>query len=105
MGKDRSTLPPTAQSWVEARTRYHLSHAQVQMAGELGMDPRRLGKIASHRQEPWKAPSPQFIEELYLMRFGQERPQVVMPAEEWRRPGSGRKAVRRAGTAKARGER
>ncbi len=89
MGKDRSALPPTAQAWVEARARYQLSHAQVQMGRELGLNPRKLGKVANHRQEPWKAPLPQFIEQLYLKRFGRERPQTVMPAEKWGRPGTG----------------
>lgn len=59
------------------------------MARELGMNPRKLGKIANHRQEPWKAPLPQFIEHLYLKRFGRERPQTVLPAEKWGRPDTG----------------
>ena len=82
MGKAPRALPPKVQAWVEARKRYHLSHAQVQMARELGLNPRKLGKIANHRQEPWKAPLPQFIEHLYLRRFGRERPQTVTPAGE-----------------------
>lgn len=52
------------------------------MARELGLNPRRLGKIANHKQEPWKAPLPQFIEHLYLKRFGRERPRSVMPVEK-----------------------
>jgi hypothetical protein len=32
-------------------------------------------------QEPWKAPLPRFIEQLYLERFGRERPVVVMSVE------------------------
>jgi hypothetical protein len=58
MGKIPKSLPPQAQAWTEARQRYHLSHAQVQMARELGLNPRKLGKIANHRQEPWKARGP-----------------------------------------------
>jgi len=87
------------------RARYQLSHAQVQIGRELGLNPRKLGKVANHRQEPWKAPLPQFIEQLYLKRFGRERPQTVMPAEKWGRPGTGRKAVRSAATTNARSER
>ena len=105
MGKDRSALPPTVQAWVEARTRHHLSHAQVEMGRELGLNPRKLGKVANHRQEPWKAPLPQFIEQLYLKRFGRERPRTVKPAEKWGRPGIARKAVRSATTTNARRER
>lgn len=105
MGKDSSVLSPTAQAWVEARRRFHLSHAHVQMARELGMNPRKLGKIANHRQEPWKAPLPQFIEHLYFKRFGRERPQTVLPAEKWGRPGTGQKASRNAATTNGPGER
>ena len=86
VGKNTNVLAPAVQQWVEARKRYHLSHAHLQMARELGLNPRKFGKLANHRQEPWKAPLPQFIEHLYLKRFGRERPEVVKPAEQWRRP-------------------
>lgn len=42
------------------------------MAKALGMNPAKLGKLANHKQEPWKAPLPIFIEECYRKRF--ERP-------------------------------
>jgi hypothetical protein len=32
---------------------------------------------------------PQFIEYLYRKRFGRERPQAVMPAEQWARSAAG----------------
>jgi len=97
-------LSPQAQAWVEARKRYHLSHAQVQMARELGLNPRKLGKMANHRQEPWKAPLPQFIEHLYVKRFGRERPQAVTPAEQWAQPAAAQTAARDGATANARGQ-
>jgi hypothetical protein len=75
-------LTHSLQDWVEARKRFHLSHAHVQMARELGMNPKKLGKLDNHRQEPWKAPLPKFIEHLYLRRFGRERPEVVMSVED-----------------------
>jgi hypothetical protein len=53
----KKTLPKNLQDWVEARKRHHLSHAHVQMARELGMNPKKLGKLDNHDQEPWKAPS------------------------------------------------
>jgi hypothetical protein len=37
--KISKSLPPQAQAWTEARQRYHLSHAQVQMARELRLLP------------------------------------------------------------------
>ncbi len=96
MGKGQTAFPDSVKAWVEARRRYHLSHAQVQMGRELGLNPRKLGKIANHRQEPWKAPLPQYIEHLYLKRFGRERPQAVTPAEKWGRPGTNRKPAMNA---------
>ena len=70
------------EAWVAARKRFHLSHAHVQMARELGLNPKKLGKIANHQQEPWKAPLPVFLEELYEERFGRTRPEKVLPIEE-----------------------
>jgi hypothetical protein len=80
--KRRKAVPPGLQAWIEARSRHRLSHAHVQMARELGMNPKKLGSIDNHDQEPWKAPLPQFIEDLYLKRFGRERPAVVVPVEQ-----------------------
>ena len=92
MGKIPKSLQPQAQAWVEARQRYHLSHVQVQMARELGLNPRKLGKIANHQQEPWKAPLPQFIEDLYLKRFGRESPRSSRrPRNGHGRPRQGRR--------------
>ena len=52
------------------------------MARELAMNPKKLGKIDNHRQQPWKLPLPEFIENLYWKRFGKERPDVVLSIEE-----------------------
>lgn len=81
MNMGRKALPQQLQEWVEARKRHRLSDAHVQMARELGMNPKKLGKLDNHDQEPWKAPLPQFIEHLYYKRFGRERPEVVMSVE------------------------
>ncbi len=43
------------------------------MARELGMNPKKLGGLSNHRQEPWKMPLPQFIEDLYEKRFGEKK--------------------------------
>lgn len=83
------------QDWIEARKRFRLTDAQVQMARELGLDPGKLGKLDNHRQEPWKAPLPQFIESLYLKSFGRERPETVMSIEERARMRAAKKAARK----------
>jgi len=51
------------------------------MARELGLNPKKLGKLDNHDQEPWKLSLPAFIEQLYRERFGKERPDVVRSIE------------------------
>ncbi len=68
------------QLWIEAAKRYHLSPAPVKMARELGMNPKKLGGMANHKQERWKAPLPQFIEELYERRFPKKKANVLRPS-------------------------
>jgi hypothetical protein len=38
-------IPAGLQIWIDARKRHHLSHVQIQMARELGMNPKRFGKL------------------------------------------------------------
>lgn len=68
------------------------------------MNPRKFGKIDNHRQEPWKAPLPIFIESLYYKRFGRERPDTVVTIEERARQIAAKKAARRAVKAARRGD-
>ncbi len=87
-------LPQQLQDWVDARKRFRLSDAHVQMARELGMDPKKLGKLDNHRQEPWKTPLPRYVERLYAKNFGRHRPELVMSIEQRAYPG-GQKRVRK----------
>ena len=52
------------------------------MARELGMNPKKLGKLDNHDQEPWKMPLRQYIEHLYFKRFRKERPDEIPCIEE-----------------------
>jgi hypothetical protein len=88
-------IPAKLRPWIEARQRFRLSHAQVQMARELGMNPKKLGCIANHRQESWKVPLPQFIEQCYEKRFRRIQPIDARSIEE-------KEAERRAGKRSAR---
>lgn len=65
------------EKWKIAQKRHHLSDKQVQMARELGFNPDKLGKLDNHKQEQWKTPLPQHIENLYYKRFGKETPDTV----------------------------
>jgi hypothetical protein len=80
--KNQKRIPASLQPWIDARRRFHLSHEHVQMARELGMNPKKLGKLDNHDQEPWKLPLPEFIRKLYSKRFGKERPDAVRSIEE-----------------------
>ena len=79
--KSRAFIPVRLRPWIEARSRWNLSHVHVQMARELGMNPNKLGKLANHRQAPWKLPLPDFIARIYVERFG-KMPDVVKTVEE-----------------------
>jgi len=91
----RRRIPEQLQAWIDARRRHHLSHAHIQMAREMGLNPKKFGKLDNHDQEPWKAPLPQFIEHLYFKRFGKERPDVVLSIEERFRKEEAKKAAKR----------
>ena len=65
------------------------------MARELGMNPRKLGGLANHRQEPWKAPLPVFIERIYQKRFGKAQPDRVLSIEDRVQEIAAKKAERR----------
>ncbi len=69
-------------AWAEAQKRFRLSDLHIQMARELGLNPKKFGGLANHRQEPWKLPLPEFIAECYRKRFHRERPVKVVPLAE-----------------------
>ena len=89
-------IPADLQPWIEARKRFHLSDEQVQMARELGLNPKKFGKLANHEQEPWKMPLPEFIRHLYFKHYGKHRPDVVVSIEERARQIAAKKAAKRA---------
>lgn len=60
------------QIWIEAKKRYRLSNEIIQIAKKLGLNPKKFGGIANHKQEPWKQPLPDFIRSLYEKRFGKD---------------------------------
>lgn len=70
------------QPWLEARRRFKLSHSQIQMARELGMNPKKFGSLANEKQQPWKAPLHEFIEHCYFKRFNRSEPMQVRSLEE-----------------------
>lgn len=59
--------------WIQAKKKYRLSAEQIAMAKVLGLNPKKFGSLANHRQEPWKAPLGEFIEGIYQERFSKAK--------------------------------
>lgn len=83
------------EEWMVAQKRHHLSDVQVQMARELGFKPDSLRKIDNHKQEPWKTPLPQHIENLYLKRFKREQPEVVKSLKQQLQEDAAKRAAKK----------
>ncbi|MCP5007461.1 MAG: hypothetical protein GY941_26525 [Planctomycetes bacterium] len=65
------------KKWIDAKKKFRLSDTHIQMARELGMNPKKFGSLNNHKQEPWKAPLPEFIEDIYFKRFKKDKPDVI----------------------------
>jgi hypothetical protein len=65
------------EKWIVAQKKHRLSDKHVQMARELGLNPDKLGKIDNHKQESWKAPINEFIEDIYLKQFKKSEPDNI----------------------------
>jgi hypothetical protein len=84
------------QAWIDARQRPRLSHAQLQTARELGLNPAKLSRLDSHDQEPWRVPLRDDIQHRDLERSGRSRPDRVTSIEDRRRLEEQTKAAGRA---------
>ncbi len=60
------------------------------------MNPKKLGHLNNHKQEPWKLPLPQFIQRCYLKRFGRPQPEDSRPIEAKMAERAAKKAASRA---------
>jgi hypothetical protein len=97
MSKKELRIPEHLKPWIEAHRRFRLSHMHIQMARELGMNPKRFGKLDNHRQEPWKAPLPIFIERIYFKRFGKEKPDEVLTIRQFAERQQAKKRAKKLG--------
>jgi hypothetical protein len=89
-------IPPKLQPWFDARLRLGLSHATVQMARELGMNPKKLGKLVPTAGQGWKAPLPDFVAHCYEKSHGRRMPEKVRTLEQVVEDEERRNEVRRA---------
>jgi hypothetical protein len=92
----RLRVPANLQPWFEARRRYGLSHATVQMARELGLNPKKFSKLADTRGSPWKTPLPEFIAQCYYKAHKRMEPEHVRSLEQLIKDNEAKKAQRKA---------
>ena len=78
----KSFIPNKLRPWIEARKKFRLSDAHIQMARELGLNPKKFGSLGATRQQPWKLPLHEFIEKIYFKRFNKRRPDQVRSIEQ-----------------------
>ena len=61
---------PSADPWVEVKTKCRLNESEIQMAKQLGLNPRKLiANQASRKDEPWKEPLSDWVRDVYEKRF------------------------------------
>ena len=97
----KKKLSPKYQVWIDARKAFRLSHMHVQMAREIGLNPKKLGKLANVDQEPWKEPLPDYIETLYRKHFKKDRPDNIRSIEQMLSDKKRKKAERKEGKQRA----
>ncbi|MFK5948672.1 MAG: hypothetical protein QM500_07885 [Methylococcales bacterium] len=88
-------IPNKLKPWIEARKKYRLSHTQIQMARELGLNPKKFGSLGNTKQQ-WKLPLPEFIEEIYFKHFKKRAPERVRSIEQMVKDKATKKAERKA---------
>jgi hypothetical protein len=64
--------------WKAAKKRYHLTDMHIQMARDLGLNPKKFGSLANNKQEKWKAPLSEFIEDIYYKKFKKDQPDIII---------------------------
>ncbi|MDG2220456.1 MAG: hypothetical protein P8L85_03695, partial [Rubripirellula sp.] len=96
----KQRIPHKFLPWIDARKKFRLSNAHIQMARELGLSPKRFGSYADRTDQPWKLPLHKFIEAQYEKQFGKERPDEVLSMEEIAAAHVAKRAARKGEKAK-----
>ncbi|TWU41926.1 hypothetical protein [Novipirellula artificiosorum] len=95
----KNRIPHKFLPWIDARKKFNLSHAHVQMARELGLNPKKFGSYANHKQQPWKLPLPEYIESLYEKSYGKTCPDQVRSIEQMAADHLAKRAAKKAAKA------
>jgi len=65
------------------------------MDREIGLNSNKFGSLANYKQEPWKIPLPDYVEELYFKHFYKKTPDDVRSIEQMVKDKATRKAKRK----------
>lgn len=71
--------PEREGEWKEAGRRCRLSAEALQMAIQLGLNPRSLIKNIPSPKQQWKAPVEDWVREMFAKRFGDRKPEARLP--------------------------
>ena len=88
-------IPPKLQPWFDVRRELGLSNASIQMARELGMNPRKLGRLVPSTSQQWKASLPEFIAHCYEKSHGRRTPETIRSLEQIIKDDAKRKEAKR----------
>ncbi len=64
--------------WIEAKKKCRLNVATVQMAKELGLNPKSLIKNIPNKNQRWKAPVHIWVQDMYEDRFGEDKMKALL---------------------------
>ena len=62
-------IPNKLKIWIYVRKGFHISHIYIQMARELGLNPKGFGKLVNHKQKPMEITIAIIHREYLLQRF------------------------------------
>ncbi|MBB2183557.1 hypothetical protein H0486_11795 [Lachnospiraceae bacterium MD1] len=60
----------STELWFEAKKRCKLNDEEIQMAKEMGLNPKSLIKNIPNKNEQWKLPVKIWVRDMYEDRFG-----------------------------------
>lgn len=90
-------IPHKFMPWINVRKKFNLSHTHIQMARELGMDPKRIRQPANpDPKQPGRLPLTKYIEKLYVERFDRTQPDDIRSMEELAAEHLARRAAKKA---------
>jgi len=82
MATKKAQIAKKYKIWLEAKKKFRLSRKHIQMARELGLNPKKFGSLGNHKQQPWKSPLSEFIEDIYFKRFKKDNPDKIITIQE-----------------------